>query len=75
MKYHIFKVFKSSIEFIKKSSDLFKDIYKLKLLTSFDVNMTSFPKGVPNYVLNLYFITPPRNEVRLISKFFKSSIL
>ena len=54
MKYHIFQVFKTSIEFIKNSSDHFKDIYKLKLLTSFDVkNMTLFLKGVPNYVLNL----------------------
>ena len=52
MKYHILQVFKTSIEFIKKSSDHFKDIYKLKLLTSFDVHMTSFLKGVPNYVLN-----------------------
>ena len=68
MKYHIFQVVKSSIDFIKKSSDHFKDIYKLKLLTSFDVNMTSFLKGVPNYVLNLYFVTPPINDVRLISK-------
>ena len=52
MKYHIFKFLKL-IEFIKKSSDHFKDVYKLKLLTSFDVSMTSFLKGVPNYVLNL----------------------
>ena len=51
MKYHILHVFRTSIEFINKSSDHFKDIYKLKLLTSFDVNMTSFLKGVPNYVL------------------------
>ena len=53
MKYHILHVFRTSIEFIKKSSDHFKDIYKLKLLTSFDVNMTSFLKGGQNYVLNL----------------------
>ena len=53
MKYHILHVFRTSIEFIKKSSDHFKDIHKLKLLTSFDVNMTSFLKGVLNYVLNL----------------------
>ena len=52
MKYHIFQVFETSIEFIKKSSDHFNDIYKLKLLTSFDVYMRSFLKGVPNYVLN-----------------------
>ena len=53
MKYPILQVFETSIEFRKKSSDHFKDIYKLKLLTSFDVNMTSFLKGVPNSVLNL----------------------
>ena len=52
MEYHILQVFKTSIEFIKKSSDHFKDIYKLKLLTSFDVYMMSFLKRVPNYVLN-----------------------
>ena len=44
MKYHISQVFETSIKFMKKSSDHFKDIYKLKLLTSFDVNMTSFLK-------------------------------
>ena len=53
MKYHILHVFRTCIEFIKKSSYHFKDIYKLKLLTSFDVNMTPFLKGVTNYVLNL----------------------
>ena len=53
MKYHIFQVFKTSIDVIKKSSDRFKDIYKLMFLTSFDVSMKSFLKGVPNYVLNL----------------------
>ena len=75
MKYHILHVFRTSIEFRKKSSVHFTDIYKLKLLTNFNVNMMSFLKGVPNYVLNLQFITPPRNDVRLISKFVKSSIL
>ena len=53
MKYHILHVFRTYIEVIKKSSDNFKNIYKLKLLTSFDVSMTPFLKGVPNYVLNL----------------------
>ena len=50
MKYHILHVFRTSIEFIKHPL-IFKE--KLKLLTSFDVNMTSFLEGVPNYVLNL----------------------
>ena len=53
MKYHIFHVSETSIEFIEKSSDHVKDMYKLKLLTSFYVNMTLFLNGVPNYVLNL----------------------
>ena len=53
MNYHILQVFETSVEFIKKSSDHFRGIYKLKLLTSFDVNMTSFLKGVPNYVSDL----------------------
>ena len=53
MKYHIFQVFKTSIDFIEKSSDHFNDIEKLKLLTSFDVNIMPFLIGAPNYVLNL----------------------
>ena len=53
MKYHISHVFRISAVFKKKSSDHFKDIYKLKLSTNFDVNMTSFLGGVPNYVSNL----------------------
>ena len=54
MKYHILHVCRTSIEFVKNPLIILKnDIYKLKLLTSFDVNMTSFLKGVPNYVLNL----------------------
>ena len=40
MKYHILHVFKTSIEFIKKSSGHFIDIYELKPLTSFHVNIT-----------------------------------
>ena len=53
MKYHIFHVFRTSTAFKEKSSDHFKDIYKLKHLTNFGINMTSFLGGVPNYVLNL----------------------
>ena len=53
MKYHILHVFRTTTHFKEKSSDHFKDIYKLKLLTNFDVNMTSFVGGVPTYVLNL----------------------
>ena len=50
MKYHILHVFLTSIAFKEKSSDHFENIYKLKFLTNFDVPMTSFVGGVPNYV-------------------------
>ena len=53
MKYHILHDLRSSTAFKEKSSDLFKYFFKLKLLTTFDVNMTSFLGGVPDYVLNL----------------------
>ena len=53
MKYHILNVFGTSTAFKQKSSDRFKDLCKLKLLTNFDVNVTSFVGGVPNYVYNL----------------------
>ena len=51
MKHHVLHVFRASTAFKRKSSDHFKDIYRLKLLTNFGVNMTSFLGGVPNYVL------------------------
>ena len=51
MKYHILHVFGTCIAFKEKSSDHFKDSYKLKFLTNFDVSMTSFPGEVPNYML------------------------
>ena len=53
MKNHILHVSRTSTAFKEKSSDHFKDIYRLKLQTNFDVNMTSFLGKVPNYVLNL----------------------
>ena len=34
--------FITSTPFKEKSSDRFKDLHKLKLLTNFDVNLTSF---------------------------------
>ena len=37
----------------EKSSDHFIDLRNLKFLTNFDVNLTSFPGGVENYVLNV----------------------
>ena len=53
MKYHILHVFRTSTDIIKNPLIILKIFIKLKLLTSFDVNMTSFLKGVLNYVLNL----------------------
>ena len=52
MNYHILHVFRTSTAFKEKSSDHFKDIEKQKLLTSFDVNVTSFLRGVPNYLIH-----------------------
>ena len=53
MKYRILHVIKTSTPLKENSSDHFKDLNKLKPLTSFDVNLTSFLGGVPNYVLNI----------------------
>ena len=48
MKYHVLHEFITSTPFEEKSSDHFKDIYKLKLLTNFDISLTSFLGGVMN---------------------------
>ena len=53
MKYDILHVFRTSTAFKGKCFDHFKDIYKLKLLTNFDVSLTSFLGQVSNYVINL----------------------
>ena len=53
--------------FKKKSSYHFKDLHKLKLMTNFDVNLTSSPGRGTNSAFHT-FITPS-NEVRLTSKF------
>ena len=50
MKYHILHDFRTSNPFDEKCSDLFTDFHKLKLLTSFGVNLTSFLGGVINLV-------------------------
>ena len=49
IKYHILHEFGTSTPFTKTSSDQFKDLYKLKLLTNFDVNLTTFLGEVTNY--------------------------
>ena len=48
MKYHVLHDFITSTPFEEKSSDHFKDIYKLKLVTNFDISLTSFLGGVMN---------------------------
>ena len=53
MKYHILHDFRTSTGFEEKSSNHFKDLYKLKLLPNFDVNLISFLGGATNYVLSV----------------------
>ena len=48
MKYHVLHDFITSTPFEEKSSDHFKDLHKMKLLTNFDISLTSFPEGVMN---------------------------
>ena len=63
MKCHILHDFGTSTPFKEKSVDNFQDLHKLKLLTDFDVSLTSLLGGVTNYVSNIQFITFPRNDV------------
>ena len=51
--YHIMRDFRASTPFKEKSSDHFKDLHRLKLLTNFEVSLTSSLGGVANYVLNV----------------------
>ena len=48
MKYHVLHDFITATPFEEKSSDHFKDFYKMELLTNFDVSLTSFLGGVMN---------------------------
>ena len=48
MKYHVLHDFITSTPFEKKSSDHFKDLHKMELLTNFDINLISFLRGVMN---------------------------
>ena len=52
MKNHILHDLRTSAQFKGKSSDHFKDLHKVKLLTNSDVNLTSSVGGVTNYMLN-----------------------
>ena len=53
MEYHSLHHFRTSTPFKEKSSDHFKDLHRLKLLTNLDVNLILFRGGVINYVLNV----------------------
>ena len=48
MKYHILHNCRTSASFKEKSSDHFKDLHKMELLTNFDDNLTPFLGGVMN---------------------------
>ena len=52
MKYHVLDNSGTSTPCKEKSSDHFKDLHKLKLLTNFDINLSSFLGRVMNNVLN-----------------------
>ena len=48
MKYHFLHNLITSTPFEEKSSDHFKDLHKMELLTNFDISLTSFLGGVMN---------------------------
>ena len=48
MKYHVLDDFITSTPFEEKSSDHFKDLHKMELLTNFDISLNSFMVGVMN---------------------------
>ena len=48
MKYHVLLDFITSTPFVEKSSDHFKDLHKMELLTNFDISLTLFLGGVMN---------------------------
>ena len=48
MKYPILHDFITSTPFEEKSSDHFKDLHKMELLTNFDISLTSFLGVVMN---------------------------
>ena len=48
MKYHVLHDFITSTLFEENSSDRFKDLHKMGLLTNFDISLTSFLGGVMN---------------------------
>ena len=48
MKYHVFHDFIASTPFEEKSSDHFKDLHEMELLTNFDISLTSFLGEVMN---------------------------
>ena len=53
MEYHILYDFGTCTPFIEKSSEHSKGLYKLKLLTNVNINLTYFLGGNMNCVLNV----------------------
>ena len=60
MKYHILQVFKTSIEFIKKSSDHFKDIYVPDQVGTLAQDVTIPNMGWPNKELTTLSLIRPK---------------
>ena len=52
MKYQVLHDFITSTPFEEKSSDHFKDLHKMELLTNFYISLTSFLVGVMNLRFN-----------------------
>ena len=48
MKYRVLHDFITSAPFEETSSDHFKELHKMELLTNFDISLTSFLGGVMN---------------------------
>ena len=48
MEYHVFHDYITFTPFEEKSSDHFKDLPKMELLTNFDISLASFLGGVMN---------------------------
>ena len=53
MKYHVLLDFITSTPSEEKSSDHFKDLHKMELLTNLDISLTSFLGGVKGLTYNL----------------------
>ena len=66
MKYYILYNSELLLPLREKSSDQFEDLQQLELLTNFN-NLTSFLEEVMNNVLKVKLVTPPGNELQILS--------